>query len=430
MSNPYPELADFHQHKVEKNFFFKRKTNFLFEFDKEGSCNGFVATYRSLCDYYSVPVSKDLSWDIDNVFSKENLKVFNFSKMVSEFENPLTQADLLPIFHALRYNTYFTSFIIKDMKLEKQTLFRFGEFLASNTTMTHLTFSNISGPKDSLINLLEALANNIDSKIASFDLSNTPLEDKGINALASYFKNTKAQICHLDISSVNCSPKGLVTLFAGFQDNGSKFLKYLSLSNNRFSPESCTGFWQYLITNGPTIDELYMANTTSNLKIILEGLSLKANVKKLDLSGNKLKPEEVAPIIEFVQKSGSLEEINLNGTMIPNETLQVVLTSFNNDINVTLSLCNNNIGMNGAQMLSKVAYKFTSITVLDLSDNDFGDEGLAELFTGLRNNFFLKRLFLNRTMKSGKAKTRATAIENLIKLISSDCEIEGKVFLK
>lgn len=369
-----------------------------------------------------------MCWDIDNIFSKENQGAFNFSKMTSEFETPLTQADLMPIFYSLRYNTFFTSFIIRDMKLEKQTLFRFAEFLASNSTLTHLTISSIGGPKDNLANLFEAMANNSDCRITHLDVSNTSIEDKGLTALANYLKRTSVAISHLDISSINCTPKGLVTLFAGFQDNPSKYLKYLSVSNNRFSPESCTAFWQYLITNGVTIDELYMSNTTSNFKIILEGLSLKANVRKLDLSNNKLKPEEANPIVDYVQKSGSLEEINLNGTFISNDSLQYILTSFNNDLNVTLSLCNNNLGLSASQMLSKVAYKFNSITVLDLADNDLGDEGIAELFTGLRNNFFMKRLYLNRTIKSGKTKSRSTAIENLIKLISSDCGIEGFFF--
>jgi len=75
----------------------------------------------------------------------------------------------------------------------------------------------------------------------------------------------------------------------------------------------------------------------------------------------------------------------------------------------TLDLSNNNLGLNGAKMMSKVAYKMNNIWSLDLSDNELGDEGIAELAQGFRNNYTMTRLILNRNFKA-KTKYRVQAI--------------------
>jgi len=55
-----------------------------------GICGGFNATYRSLCDYFAVPVKEDICWDITNLFPANNVTDFN----LEEFEQPITPMDL------------------------------------------------------------------------------------------------------------------------------------------------------------------------------------------------------------------------------------------------------------------------------------------------------------------------------------------------
>ncbi len=56
----------------------------------------------------------------------------------------------------------------------------------------------------------------------------------------------------------------------------------------------------------------------------------------------------------------------------------------------------NPIGLNGAKLLSKIVYKVKNISVLDLTETDLGDEGIAELVQGLRNNYSITRYFSRR----------------------------------
>lgn len=84
-------------------------------------------------------------------------------------------------------------------------------------------------------------------------------------------------------------------------------------------------------------------------------------------------------------------------------------------------------GPNGAKVLSKIAYKLNSIATLNLADNDFGDEGIADIANGFKDNYSITSLNLNGNFKGGK-KTQV-AINSLIKMISSDCSIQCMYFI-
>lgn len=56
-------------------------------------------------------------------------------------------------------------------------------------------------------------------------------------------------------------------------------------------------------------------------------------------------------------------------------------------------------------MLCSVADKLTNIASLDLSENEFGDEGVAIITEGLCYNSALKHLSLDKNFKS-KTKAR------------------------
>ena len=44
-------------------------------------CGGFVNTYESVCDFYSVPIQSDICWDIDNLFYVNEVMEFSLSEL-------------------------------------------------------------------------------------------------------------------------------------------------------------------------------------------------------------------------------------------------------------------------------------------------------------------------------------------------------------
>jgi len=161
--------------------------------------------------------------------------------------------------------------------------------------------------------------------------------------------------------------------------------------------------------------------------VVIDGLG-KLQLKRLDISNNKIvRPEDYNALIAYLQQNNSLEQLNLSSTQIPSNVAEAILSNISSDLNLVMDLSNNNLGPFGAKVLSKIAYKINNITTLDLSDTDIADEGISHLAFGLRNNYSITRLLLNRNFKGGKG--RHAAIDNLIKLISSDCAIRGLLCL-
>lgn len=129
-----------------------------------------MVTYRSLCNYYSLPPNFDVCWYFEHLPSTECcFDVRKFTKAYSE--NPLAPADLGPLFWALRYNTYFTSLIIKNYKLDKEGFSYLAETLKVNTTIQELILSGVGGNREGFVPLLEAVTSNKSCPIASIDVS-------------------------------------------------------------------------------------------------------------------------------------------------------------------------------------------------------------------------------------------------------------------
>ncbi len=205
-------------------------------------------------------------------------------------------------------------------------------------------------------------------------------------------------------------------------------VRFLSISQNKIGTENTPAIAQYLMTDASSsLCDIYLSGTAINLKSILEAMVLgKAQFNVVDLSNNKITKDDYAALAEYLQKAPTVKSLNLSSISLSADMLEKILTSFHNDISCSLNLSGNSIGLNGAKMLGKIAYKLNNIVELDLTDTDLGDEAISELVIGLKNNYYIKRLSLNSNFKGGKSKARTTAVKNLIKLISSDCSIEGK----
>ncbi|PRP81158.1 hypothetical protein PROFUN_01992 [Planoprotostelium fungivorum] len=407
-------------------------------------CGGFASMYKSMCAYYKIPVHTDLCWDMDNL--KEHGKVLDNSTnwgtmgpaftmdlskyMSASLEEPLRESDLPPILHTLQYNLYFSSLVMRDCKLEKKEVISgLSEVFRCNRVLEGLTLSHVTSSKENMLVLMEGLSNGR-SFISHMDLSNTKIEERAALQLAKYLGNTTTRMQYIDLSATECGGRGLTAIFNALSENtrASQSLYYLSISRNSIGLEGSNAMKTWLKTESSSSLSVLLMSGMTNLvyKTVVEGLILsKAPLQRLDLSGSKVtKGDDVSGLSEYVRTSTLLEELDLSSTHVQISTITSILTSVNDNLNIDLNLRDNNLSTHGATEIANVAYRISNIHSLDLSDNDLGDDGVADLALGLRNNNSIKKLYLNRNFK-GKSKDRSRAVQTLIQLVTSDCTIEA-----
>ncbi len=424
----------------------------------ESPCGGFVGTYRSLCDYYHVTPSEQLCWDLENIYNDSD--IFDMTKFTEECEVPVSGDELLPILHALRYNTFFQGVILQHVKFEKKEVCQLlSDLLKNKPTFSHICLSGItpgsrdwlgvvlegllagltsSGNSGSSIRMTDTLATNLEY----FDLSNTLFEDKPLfNYLVPFLKIIPSRIKTLNLANIGASAKALGAILSGLAENihlGYSSIEFISLENNRLGLEGSTALFQLLQKEpyASNITTLKLKSSGVFSKLLFDALS-NGNTKSitnLDVSGVKIsKPEEVKALSDLLSKNMTLKWLDLSSTNIPSDALESILLSFNPNLFLHLNMAfNPQLAMSGAKILGKIAYKISNISILDLSDCEFGDDACAEILQGLRSNFHLHTFYFNRnfiksgTVPVGKSKYRPLAVENLVKLISSDCTIQSK----
>eukprot|EP01114_Cavostelium_apophysatum_P017693 TRINITY_DN5318_c0_g1_i2.p1 TRINITY_DN5318_c0_g1~~TRINITY_DN5318_c0_g1_i2.p1 ORF type:complete len:955 (-),score=273.67 TRINITY_DN5318_c0_g1_i2:490-3312(-) len=392
-----------------------------------GPCGGFVGTYRSLCDFYSVIPNFDVCWHFSNLPSR--IKTFDLKRFAKSYlEESLTSADLGPLFWALRFNTYFDTLIIKNFKLDKESFLDMVESVKFNRTVTTLILSNISSSKESFQALFDALIANKACAITSLDISNNPIEDKGIAALGSFISVTSNPVSSINVSNTNMGKEGLATLCGALKDRmkvkGLSSIAHLSISDNKLQKAS-EALFQMVTSVGTTLKSLSLANTGCNLQMVLEGLKKGSPaIQHLDISKNKMKPADGPALVAFLETATSLTELNMASNKCPIESLRDILTSVSKDTYLKIDLSDNGLNMQAAEIISSMSLKISNIHTLNISDNEFGEEGISAIAEGLCSNTTLKNLVLDRNFsKSGKP--RKEAIENLIKLLESTRTLEG-----
>eukprot|EP01132_Coremiostelium_polycephalum_P009748 gene9748-11973_t len=393
---------------------------------KDLPCGGFVETYSSLCDYYNIPLRGDICWDMANIVSIRNIKTFN----MNEIEQPVTPGDIKAILSSLKYNTYFKSFVFNGNQLGKDQLTGLAETLKTNSTVEDLSLNNVGAKGDTLPIIATTLSVNKNIALTSIDLSNNPFEDKGLVAFSSFVGSSPRGIASLDVSNTSSGKVGIAALANALKKNVKmpSTLSYLNLANNKMEADGSAALSQFL-ANPNALRTLNISNTFPTMETIVGALVRGClELRHLDLSDNKLQKKEVAHLTRFISSSSTLKVLNLSNTKVPVENLREIVVALYSNIYLTeinLDIKNNDLGIGGARMLASLGDKISNIQFMDLSENDFGDEGVSVIADGFCANSALKKLVLNGNFKSSKTKSRAESINSVINLIESECPLES-----
>eukprot|EP01117_Protostelium_nocturnum_P010171 TRINITY_DN3636_c0_g1_i1.p1 TRINITY_DN3636_c0_g1~~TRINITY_DN3636_c0_g1_i1.p1 ORF type:complete len:1020 (-),score=389.37 TRINITY_DN3636_c0_g1_i1:53-3112(-) len=420
----YNENFRSHPDLLRVKFSIEPPSRLAHDMTSAGLCGGYVDTYKSLCNYYQTTAHPDVCWHFTHL--PPEVTTFDLKRFTKAYsEQPLDTFGLGSLFFALRFNPYFTAFSLKNYKLDKDSFLDFVQTMKCNRKIQELVLSGVGGTSSLFSALFEAMSAHPFCSVDSIQIAENNVEDKGATSLSVYVKNGKYHIRKLDVSSCNIGKTGFTSLFKEFSERKKKDgcnLINLNLAENVKLGTATEGLVQMLEQCGSNLVDLNLRNTGINISQVLPVVSKGCpNLQSLNLSLNRIKVINVPELCVFLRESKQLCELDLSSCKIPQESVKDILTA-PKDLELAFNLSDNSFGFQAANLISTLAFTMTSVTSLDLSDNELGDEGIAAIADGLCASTTLKSLSLNRCWNG---KSKPLAIENLGKLISTNQVLEA-----
>ena len=391
----------------------------------EQALDGFISTYKSLCNFHGHDVRDDICWDMENLFIPGNIKEFN----LREFEQPISFNDFRALLQALQYNSWFRTLVAKEFSVDKNMTQCIAEVLKTNIKIEELVLVKLGLNKDGISLVADSLLANKLAAINTLNLSHNPLEDKGLQSLANWIGNLNRGLVKLNLNSCSGNKVGTQAICAALKKNVhmTSTLLYFDISNNKLEADGSSALASFLASPN-SLKYLLLSNSNANMDILLSAIMRGCNeLVKIDLSLNKFTKKELPTLQKYLTATTLLNNINISATSFPVECIKEFLESIGSNPylkDAVIYMAENKLGIAGARVLASLADKINNVVYLDLSDNDFGDEGLGIVTEGLRYNNSLKHLSLDKNYK-GKTKTKSNFMDGLISLLDSDCPLES-----
>jgi len=391
---------------------------------EKSMCAGFATAYSAFADYFGVKKQEDIFWDIQHIYGPKNIRTLN----LADFD-VLEAGDIRALLAALRYNTHFRGLIASSVQIDSAALHTLGDTLRTNVTLEYIDLSGCGAGDKEGVALAEGLAaNSAGSSLIHLDLRNTHLEDKAVTALATAVARAARGLVKLDVSHNRTKKSGMGSLAQALAKNRTMLssLTHLNMSHTAVGAEGSAALAAFL-KEPNALKTLALAHSSVAADIVVNALlrGSKASLLRLDLSGNKFKDARV--LANLLQGAGALRELNVAGTSCDGAGLRDALVAASKNPYLqalSVNASDNGLGPSAAQLLGKVASSLTLVE-LDLSDNEFGDVGVASLASGFAANSSVRALRLDRVfkIKGGSppgARTKAlNALKDLINSPSS-----------
>lgn len=439
---------------------------------QKGAAAALLGTYASLCDYYGGVPNEDMCWDLENLYEKEttlDLRRFAFDDGGAE------QQELVPLFHALRYDGHFKGVICEGLRL-KSVVPHLSETFRLNSSLTVLTLADAGLTDKAVVMLFDALTANAKSAITTLDLSHNAIEEKGAAALARFVcaralaaANTATQ---QSSSMVDIPPPPMIPPPPpmmgnnGNNDQGALFsipdgvdpgvvvlnlegsivsskaisalgvelakvvlptLRVLNISHNKIS-DSYADIGGFLHIAGAEIVDLDISSTmlsgqklTGLLQYVAKGCKRLVRLTAANLKFSK--PEDVLFMSQMLITNTAFRELDLSGSLPNARCIGDLLVCAPAESEIHVSIANNTFS-DTAGILYQFLPKIKALSHLDLSNTDIGDDGIFHVAEGLTLNTTLRSLNISGCFHPDK-RPRQDVLHAIEKLINSDCPLEA-----
>eukprot|EP01105_Mastigella_eilhardi_P023362 TRINITY_DN5875_c0_g1_i1.p1 TRINITY_DN5875_c0_g1~~TRINITY_DN5875_c0_g1_i1.p1 ORF type:complete len:742 (-),score=201.04 TRINITY_DN5875_c0_g1_i1:107-2224(-) len=355
-------------------------------------CGGFSYTYISACDWMGTTPRPVICWDTDNLYPSAGNKEFNFYNFRNE---NLTTNDLKPLMCSLQYNNWFTSLVIKEYALPKDAVPLIANVMRQNRYIEKLVVASCGLNKETVTELCDALVSNKNLCLTYLDLSSNNLEDKGLVAVGTALEQITVPLQYLDVSNCNAGKNGTATFLESLSNSATIMasLRFFNFAGNSLHVEGSTTMCKVANT-AASLCALNVADCTTNFEFLK---SLKSqSLRSIDSSSVPLTTNKADTCRKFVTSLKNLDSLD------------------------TVSIARCQLSVDALQILVAPDSRIMmSVTALNVSDNDLGDDGLIALFDSLVNHSTLTTLAINRNFVK-RSRNRAKMINRLTALVESD----------
>ncbi|XP_065913984.1 protein NLRC5-like isoform X2 [Dysidea avara] len=326
------------------------------------------------------------------------------------------QSDGAVILRALKEISYLIILDLNYNMLSEKVVKDLADVIKSNAGLIELSLG-YNNFQSSAVVILLALRDV--SNLMKLDLSNNNMSEAIVNELASVIKrNTKLE--ELYLGGNNLQSSAVVIL----QDlkNISKITK-LDLSDNGMS-DTVVHELASVIENNTKLEELNLGgnNLQSSAVVILQALKNISNLTTLDLSNNNLSEEVAKDLADVIESNTHLNELILSDNNLQSSTVVILQTLVNTSSLLKLDLSGNKLPETVVNELASVIKsnanlrelhlannrlqpstiiilqalkEISSLTVLDLSNNNLSEKIVNYLADVIKHNIHLRKLNLS-----------------------------------
>ena len=208
-------------------------------------------------------------------------------------------------------------------------------------------------------------------------------------------------------------------------------LETLSLARNKIGDDAGE-LTKWMALAGGALRTLNVSGTGisgARLNSFLISLTKGCKVlETLDVSDLKFSLAEVITVSQlFLIPTCRITSINMSGSLPSTAALLQFLALGKPGMSLRTVLRSHSFGSDPASLkqLYETMPKALSITCLDLSDTDLGDDGVFYLAEGLTLNTNVRHLYINGAVfRTDSKRPRAETVRALCKLVISDCPLE------
>ena len=285
-------------------------------------------------------------YQISNLlFNLQSLTIITSSPNILILYNILINCEKLNSLHLIGSNE-------KDQTNQGNNISIIGEtlpiILNKITNLSSFSINHIPIEGNGINNLKASLIN---SKISNLGLCYTKIPQDKFNEFSQYFKGNQ-KLKELDLSGHNCN---ILTLLKNTLFSTDNNITSLTLSDNNL--------------------------TENDFQIISDLLLNFPKIKKLNISNNKINQKGCIFLGTALNKSNTLEDINLSNCDITGETIVLLVNNKGSKIFKNVTLDNNNIEDLGLVMLSQFIKNSTNLNSISLKNVSGSDMGFTPIIS-------------------------------------------------
>ena len=211
--------------------------------------------------------------------------------------------------------------------------------------------------KEGVDDLASAMLNNPKLQILFYDLSNNP-ELKEMSKLAYAFSRVRNPILYINLNNTGMQPEDVMNFMRALVTNDNLLeLRYFLMRNAPTSKEAAKTFCQYLMKlEDKKLRSVDIGSISGGVAFFLNRLILSEQpIEYLSLAGSTFNDRDFKALIEFLDQTETLNELDLSDIKLTFEQVSLVIEQINENNNIggiVLHLNGLKIGKNFANFLS------------------------------------------------------------------------------